>query len=247
MTLDSTINFDVEWGYRPETQLALKWHELSGGKFVASDRGTSNDKYFANIIASGTIAQVQALEDHLNTNKNQVLTMDADGGEEIFGAEVDHSSSLSVVMVEKGNLNRIDFTNATLRLKFFLNQSPTLVADTATLANIEYAYQYRTDRDYHLNPLYHQVGNTVDLQYRNYDTPIFEISLRLLHQQQQEVRKYITQTARGTAITWPSVTFDVFPTDYSEPHTVRIVDWEDGGRENTEFWNLRIKLIREPS
>jgi len=86
------------WNYKPITTPAIKWNQVSNGNWNGSDRGSSTDIFEAQIRFMGPESELQALENFLDSNRES-FTITLDTGEEIFGADLDYSSSLTVTVV----------------------------------------------------------------------------------------------------------------------------------------------------
>lgn len=236
--------FNIEWGYTPETKVAIDWHHRSDGTYSSSDRGISEDKYYASFSYRDEIANVYALESALASNKDQTTSsITLSEGEEIFGAEVVTGAHTAMV-ISKTPVQRISFTHAEMTLRVLLTSTPTKVSLTGDLDHLVYGYEYQADRLY---DMYNHItlDNTVAKSHRGYDQYVFNHSFILTHEEMQYTREFLLTDNRASSFTLPSLTtVEPFGPSVSAPHTVKIVDWKDEGRLNQVYWGINITMVR---
>jgi len=240
----STIN--IPWNYKPVTNISVTWEQKSDGNWRAVDRGISQDSYMADIVFQGVRSQLEGLETALDSNRNE-FTATFGSGEEIFGADVDHSGNQTVTVTKYGGIRRISnpFWEMPLTLKLI---SPSFVSITGTLENITLqSFQSNQFSEFDITRefTYDQVGNHLD---QERDPGYFSAEFEQTHTQMQEIRTYIRSTNRTGSLTFPTINGVSTPFGYREgtgPFTVRLIEWEDLGRKNLLDWGLRLKFARE--
>lgn len=234
----------IDWGYKPRTVQALSWSQKSNGKFTSSDRGTGEDYYLGTFRYTDTLANVYALEEQLVLNTSSLYGITLEEGEEIFGAEV-NTGFIFVTAEEWGIVERTNYNYATIEITLKPEYwSVSKVSVTGTLDNLVYGYQYTAGREVSNNSTVF-LDRSGTSSSRAYDTYIFSSTFTLTHEEMQEVRTFIIDDNRGAAFTLPPLpVVEPFGPLVSEPHTVKIVEWEDLGRINKEYWSIKITFVR---
>ena len=64
MLIEAT-EVDIEYGYAPRTELAVKFRKTASGKYIVSNRPISEDIYYSTFTVIGTHSNVGAIEDVL--------------------------------------------------------------------------------------------------------------------------------------------------------------------------------------
>jgi len=90
--------------FKPKTKLAITWRQLSSGNYAGLDRGDGSDVYEADVGFYGKETAIDKFIDEIEanrTNPSNVITLDNffGKGENIFGENFDHSSSISATVL----------------------------------------------------------------------------------------------------------------------------------------------------
>ena len=235
------------WGYKPDTIPAIKWHQLSNGNWRGSDRGSSEDIYMSSILFQGPRSELTTLENFLDSNRRS-WNITLGTGEEIFGADVDYSSAISVTVVDYGKISQLGYNKWGMAMKLrantlsFLSVTPSL--DSLRLSS-HISDQY-SEFDIDKKFSYDEVAFFND---HASDPGIFEGRFTQTFTEMQAIRRYLSNTLRNGSAT-PFPTFGGITTPFgiregTGPFTFRVVDWNDLGRSNYVDFELKIKFVRE--
>ncbi len=231
-------------GYKPMTEWSIEgdWFD---GQWKASDLGAAYDVYKAEVTFQGPEALIQTVENTINTYRNTTMSMTCEEGEEIFGAEVDYTSALSVVPADIGPVERVNMALYSLKVEFRLSGTPSFKSlspslSALTLRDIKYTANSTWDRKVNAT-----LDNSVFIRNSEGNQGIFEAEFVQRQDDMANIRRYILNNARANDFSFP-LSID-YPFGYragTGPFTVTIVDWEDLGRFRYSEWGLRIKFAR---
>jgi len=234
------------WGFRPVTRPAIKWIETADGNWKASDRGSSEDVYEAEIMFKGPESELSDLETVLDSNKEN-FSITCGEGEEIFGADIDYSSYLDVTVVNYSSPNptRDSFSTWSMGLRLRL-LSPSFVATAGSLSNLrlaQNAYTAYSEFDATKTFAYDGAANYLDA---DTEAGVFSARFKQTQTEAEEVRRYMLNTNRTGNLTFPSigVSKPFGQRAGTGPFTVRIVEWSDEPRPNLIDWIFHIKMAR---
>ena len=230
------------WGYTPETSVAIKWVQSGNGNWTGSDRGAGEDVYETTLSFKGTFAELTSLDTVLNDNREN-FDITCGTGEEIFGADIDYSSPLDVVVVKYGEMSRVTYSSYTRDLTLRL-LSPTFQTITPSLSSLMLKFQYVATSEV---DTYNQFTYDGIADYKDHGTDpgIFEAVFRQTNDEMKAIRRYLTVTCRNSTVAFPAIEDYPFgPNADVGPFSVKIIEWEDMGRSNLQFWNIRIKMAR---
>lgn len=246
MDFDGTTVLTL-FGWSPDTRDSIKWHQVSNGNWRGSDRGALEDVFEANVNFMGPRADLVNLESSLDSNRYEFDAIFGDG-EEIFGADIDYSSAISVTVVNYGKIQQLGFGKWSMPLKLRAHQ-PTFLSVSGSLACLRLSSFVSTQESkFDLTKQF-----TYDeLTYFNdhvADPGVFEGEFTQNTFEMKQIRRYLLNTLRNASAT-PFPTFGGITTPFGSregagPFTFRIVDWQDLGRPNLTDWKLRIKFARE--
>ena len=257
----STIPIKI--GFKPITKWAIKWHDkpLAGGNYKGSDRGIGEDVYESEITFRGTLTELTALETRLDANRSVIDDSDTyncvfSEGEEVFGMDLDYSSvgGYQVSVIKYGKIRKVAFRVFEMNWTIRLAETPvflaTPAASLASLRKISHAdtresiyditKHFTYDRD--LFALDHYESGAANTGAGTYTTTFSQTN-----DEMTAIRRYI-MTNRATTIS-PLPDFDtlVYPFGTiagSGPFDVKIINWEDLGRIDSQEWSLRITFAR---
>ena len=240
-------NVNIWWGYKPVTEWAIEGGWFCG-QYKACDTGSAYDVYKADIIFKGPESLIQTVESSgLNTSRESTFSLTCSEGEEIFGAELDYSSPLTVAVEGYPKTSRVSVpihqaSTLTLRLTStpaFKTLTPSLSA--LTLQDIS----YDANSDWDIKSGFTR-DHTASFQDGEADPGIFEAQFKQRPSDMADIRRYIMLTARANSFTFPLSWID-YPFGYragTGPFSVKIVDWEDLGRSRYSEWGLKLKHAR---
>ena len=105
--LNRTIALKVLPDFRPEYIPGWKWQQLSSGNWFAVDRGVATDQYCTTVNLYGRESAINAVITEIESNRTtfvasqNVLTLsEFSSTEKIFGADIDYSGYISVIVDE---------------------------------------------------------------------------------------------------------------------------------------------------
>ena len=241
MVWDSeTIN--TLWGYQPITTPAVSWRQVTNGNWISDDRGFAEDIYRAGISFKGTAAQLATLETVLNSNR-ETFDITCGVGEEIFGADIDYSGTLSVSVVQYGTIQSVNFGVFTMPLMLRLI-SPTFTG-TASPASLIVPHQYEPNSAFTIQKNF-SLDGTAYYAYTATDPGLFRATFRQTSADMKAIRRWLSTTARGSAVSFPlSVAKPFGQRSGDGPFTCFVIDWRDLGRKNYGDWELDITFARQ--
>lgn len=251
MIWDSRTVFTL-WGYKPETKTAIKWHRRADGNWRGSDRGQIEDNYSAQVIFRGPESELIDLESVLDDNRFN-FTATFKEGEEIFGADVDHTGPLGLVVTEYGKIRQADFKvfemNLTLR-----NLSPEFITVTPDFTQLRTSsHQNTRETEFQITKLFAYDNSAFAVDHLSNDGTepgIFTARFSQTKDEMPAIRQFLSVTARATKIPFPTfggITKPFGNRAGSGPFDVRVIDWDDLGRQDFCDWNLSITFARELS
>ena len=233
----------TEWNYRPLTKLAIKWSKTADGNWTSLDRGATEDVYESSILFRGPESELSDLETFLGNNRN-AFDITVGTGEEIFGADVDHSGTLSVTVTDYGEIKRASFGAYTmpLRLRLF---SPSFTG-SASFSNLRIDdFNYQAGSSFDITKSFSYDGSATYMDGET-DPGIFAATFRQTHAEMKEIRRYLTTTARTASVSFPSfgVSEPFGQRMGTGPFNTKIIKWEDMGRSNLIDWRINITFSR---
>lgn len=241
----------IIWGYKPETKIAIKWHQRADGNWRGCDRTADEDVYQANVTFRGPIAELIDLETVLN-NKRTDFVANFNNGEEIFGADVDHSGDVSIIVTRYGKIRKVAFKDIfemSLTLRLLNPMFKSIVPDFTRLRKS--THQDTRETIFELTKLFtfDQVAFVADHISNDGTEPgLFQAQFTQDQAEMPAIRRYLTVTARATKIPFPTFDNILFPFGTragSGPFNSRVIRWDDLGRQNFCDWNLSITFARD--
>jgi hypothetical protein len=231
----------VTWGYQPMTQWAVEWKPLATGYHAARDRGAAQDTLSAAVVFKGPQDELEALEGVLADNR-ETFAITCAAGEEIFGADVNYSGSLSVTVEDYGRCERVSFAQYSMPLRLRL-LAPTFTG-TASLAALRLSsWRYGASSSFDITRKFSYTGTVSHLDHRT-DAGVFIGEFTQTTAEMKAIRRALLSTVRGAAIPFPNFGGITQPFGHRAAATpflkCNILEWEDLGRENFTDWRLRI-------
>lgn len=246
----TTFNAKVKPDFRPLTSLALKWIQLANGNWRAVDRGSSTDMYRARIRLYGTESLIDQFLDEVEYNRitcSHVLTLsNFNATEHIFGADVDHSSSISATITEIDS--REQRTWKGFGVSCVLQASSPSFTGTPALPSLEclsWGYEGDSSWTWNKSDSYNGTFNYAD---RKSDVGLFNGRFLFSDADMIALRGYL-RTQRGATISIPDIDGVSTPfgsrRDSGYPYNVKVIDWEDMGMRDVRHWWMSLTLAEE--
>lgn len=249
MTFDGKTVYTL-WGYKPRTIPAIDWHQRSDGNWRGSDRGTGEDVFEADIIFRGPIAELTDLETALNDNRAE-FDATFNTGEEIFGADVDHTGTLEITVTEYGKIQQVDFKvyEMPLRLRLFSPTFKSVSADFTALRTADFQNTRETVFETNKMFTYDGEGFAADHLANDGTEPgIFQATFNQTTSEMPAIRRYLLTTARANKIAFPTfggITQPFGTRAGTGPFNCRVIAWDDLGRQDFGDWALSITFARD--
>lgn len=236
------------WKYKPVTKPAIQWLQKSDGNWSGVDRGTAQDVYESQIVFKGPTSELLTLETVLAANRED-MDITCSTGEEIFGAEIDYSSAISVAVVDYGKITRTNFALNSMPLRLRLVETPSIVSTAASLSSLRLSnWKWSPNSEFDLIKIFSYDGTPTYLDGET-DPGIFKAKFRQTQTEMEAIRRYLMETARTNTIS----SFDFSGFGVSRPFgqrnaastfNVKIISWQDMGRINYCDWELSITFAR---
>ncbi len=230
------------WGYQPITRPSVSWIRKSDGNWSGDDRGVSEDSHEAAINFKGTEAELSTLETVLAANRES-YSITCGAGEEIFGADVNYSGSLTVVVVQYGNIQSINKGVYSMPLKLRL-PAPSFIG-SASLANLRVAHKFSPNSQFDISKQFSLQGTGRYLDYAT-DPGLFKAVFKQTFEEMKAIRRYLLTTSRTASVSFPAIGISK-PFGQrmgTGPFTVKVIQWRDLGRKNFTDWEVEITFAR---
>jgi hypothetical protein len=243
--LFGSLEIPFTWGYKPITDTAITWSQLSNGNWRGVDRGQAADIYQSQISFVGTESELSDLETFLNSNRVSFSATITEK-EAIFGANIDYSSPLTVYVSDYSDVKRISFNQYAMELRLLLD-SPTFATITPLLSVLKVA-SYTSTQQTNFTIKNHV---TYDGEFNLYDSLVddgfFECIFTQTLAEMKQIREYLRTTARASTITFPTISGIDKPWGQrtGTPTNCKIISWEDLGRINYIDYGIKLKFARE--
>jgi len=231
------------WGYQPVTKPAIIWTQKADGNWAGYDRGVAEDVFEANVIFNGPSSELTELETLLNDGR-ETFTVTCGDGEEIFGADIDYSSALTVAVMDHGTIERLSFGMYSLALTLRLISTIAYLgsASLATLRLGSFNYQTGSQFDTVTHPYYDRTVAVID---GSRDPGVFRASFSQTTAEAKAIRRYLLTTGRTGAVAFPSIGVSYpWGTRMSSGGNCKIIAWQDRGRMNLQDWQFEITFAR---
>jgi len=242
----------IQWGYKPQTEIAIKWHKLANGNWRGCDRTADEDVYESSVVFRGPESELTDLQSVLNDNrKNFDATFNS--GEEIFGADVDHTGTISIMAFPTGKIRQADFKvfelSVTVRLLNPMFKS--VVPDFTKLRTS--THQNIRETEFELKKLFTYDGEAFVVDHLSNDgdeSGTFTAQFTQKIDEMPAIRRFLTVTARATKIVFPTfggITKPFGTRAGTGPFNCRVIRWNDLGRQTFCDSNLSITFARDLS
>jgi len=244
--IPSPLRVEIDTDFRVETELALKWAQLSSGTWVATDGGAASDIYRSRI-------SVRAREDVINdiimaifnnrtagiAGENNITLNGFTDNEKIFGEDVDHTGDITAVVISMSDRHQMAFKSWRLTLELqAVSVGFVGSPGTVTLTNFDYLYKGYAKETINRYDSYQ--GNFYFADHRA-DHGVFEGTAYLSLENMITFRRSLA-TQRGAPITTANMggVANVFgPTrDNTWPKNITYIEVKDLG-----YWGLHHKMV----
>ena len=240
----------ILWRYKPQTRIAIKWAQRADGNWRGSDRSVDEDIYEANVVFRGPIAELTDLETVLNAKRNE-FNATFNSGEEIFGADIDYSSTIPVIVTRYGKIRKSDFKvfEMTLTVRHLNPMFKSIAPDFTKLRKASHVDTRETVFELTKLFTYDQNAFVIDhLSNDGTESGIFSVQFTQTIDEMPAIRRFLTITARATKISFPTFDNLSFPFGTragSGPFNCRVIRWDDLGRQTFCDWNLSMTFARD--
>ncbi len=240
----------VLWKYKPQTKLSLKWSQRADTNWRGCDRSTDEDVYGADVTFRGPIDELTDLELVLAQRRADFI-INCNSGEEIFGADVDHSGDVKVIVTNYGKIRHVSFKvyEMSLSLRMVETSFLNVVASLDSLRTLghvdtrETAFEmnklFTYDQDIYIQDHLSQDGTEAGTYQARFNQDRDEMAA---------IRRYLSTTARAKKIPFPTFGNILYPFGTRAglgPFNCRIIRWDDLGRQGFCDWNLSITFARD--
>jgi hypothetical protein len=233
-------------GFKPETELALKWIQTSNGNYYATDRGASSDVYNCSISTYGKEDEINNFLNEIESNRlsdSHIFAMYGfNSGEKIFGADIDYSGYLGVTIIEISD--RVQKTWKGFRLDLKLRSlSPSFIGTASFPSLLHLDIGYTGTARLAVNKFDSYTGSFTYADDES-NTGIFEGTFFFTDTEMKNARRYIA-TQRGSNFTISGingVTYPFGPTRGTFPITAKLIKWEDMGQAWNDHWKMKLRF-----
>jgi len=240
----------IEWGYRPRTTPAIKWHQRSDGNWRGSDRGPGEDIFSADITFRGPKSELTDLETVLNDNRGE-FDATFNSGEEIFGADIDHTGTREIIVTRYGKIRHAAFKVFEMSLTVRLH-NPVLKVVTGDFSKLR-TFDHTDTREtvFELSKYFSYDNNSfiIDRLSNDGDEPgMFVARFTQNRDEMPAIRRYLLNDARAKQIPFPTFGGIIHPFGTRAgigPFNCRIIKWEDLGRRGLCDSDLSITFARD--
>ena len=244
------FNAKVKPDFRPMTELALSWRQLSSGNWRATDRGTDADRYGADIRLYGTETNINQFLTELEVNRasgSHVLLLSGfNATEHIFGADVDHSVQISATVTELGRRAQRTWKGFGVSLKLVAH-SPAFVGTPSLPVFRCLQWGYKGAASFSVNKIESYKGAFTYTD-RGADVGLFEGEFEMTDAEMRDFRRYIAGI-RGATISISAI--DGVDNPFGPrrasgyPYQAKIVRWTDMGMRDVNNWTVQLTLAEE--
>ncbi len=243
------FQFKTHPGYRIDTRLSLKWVQLSSGNWVATDRGTTEDIYEAEVFTTGTESVINNIIDQLQANRiagsgtpNQITLSSFSTSEKIFGENVNHTSINATVLNQP---KRAQVAWKTYSVSLLLRAISPTFSGSSSLPTLKYCeVGAEQDADFTIKKSDSHNGTFSYADHRS-DSGIFDAVFTLTTANMILIRNYI-QNQRGGNFTLADSFGIAYPfgkrSSNSYPFTCKLIEWEDLGLFGLLYNRIRLKF-----
>jgi hypothetical protein len=243
----AAVDLLVKRDFRPRTDYALGWAQVSDGNWKASDRGAASDVYASSFEVYGKYAKLKTVLDAIQVNRtnaapNDLTIESVTTGEQIFGADVDYSTHTHIAITKMGRIKQQSWKGFSLDMEArALSPSFTGSASLPALSYVSVGYE--GDRDMTLSPRF-AYDNTATYIDESADAGTLTMVVTLTVANMRNLRRYLA-TVRGAAFNMASpggVAYPFGPRGDTGTISVKCIDFEDMGMWGIAWWRAKLKL-----
>lgn len=231
-------------GWKPETQLSIKWKRLSSNNWSATDRGSSADVYRTKITVYGNETYINSIILGLDSYRRIYIPFTTFyDDEKIFGENIDYTGTLNCILLEKSPRRQLSFKGFSFDLSLEL-LSPTFTG-SSSFPTLQYTWMPEQAREYlwKYYPTYDRTWYYTDGYHA--DSGTFNGTFILTAADMVLLRNYIKTQRTGNF-----TLSDTFGVDYpfgreslnSYPYTCKLIEWEDLGLWGQLYRRIRLKF-----
>jgi len=243
----------ANWGYRPITKPAIKWHQVSNGDWRGSDRGAGEDTFEAQMLFRDDLTELTVLESVLDSNRGK-FSATFSTGEEIFGADLDYTSAYDVTVINYGKIRKVAYKVYEMPLTLRLVDDPTFVSTAASLATLRKSSHADTrESEFDLTKYFTYDRFDIVTDHQS-DPGTYTAEFTQTQSEAEAIRRYLLTTARANTISnffdgasppFDNIQYPFGTREGNGQFDVKIIDWRDLGRPNLCDWKFSITFARE--
>lgn len=269
--LINSNKYRVLQNFTPNIIPAIKWKKKSNGKWVASDRGDTQDIHEATIKIYNTYAILTSLMTDLNTYQG-TLSVAFGVGEEVFGPHIDYSAPIYINVIKYGTLKKTNFSLYELQITIrLLNHTDYYISDDVTtdpdflpktlysIKNVDEGAQI--DRDWTIKKIdtstnvfeyvsHLSENGTCKLKITYFDSGVSVNNLvgKVIKCMLTHVRSETTffpghESAFNSGSPWGGIIKPFGPRDVETLRRVRIIDWKLETKQSPTIWEMSITFV----
>lgn len=245
ITTDYSISIKPD--FRPKTELALKWVQLTSGNFEAVDRTASEDRYRADVRIYGIKNKIDEFITEIESNRNASTTPHVvnisgfNATEKIFGADVDYAGSIPCTILDIGKVEQKTWRGYSLKMR--ICALSTSFVGSPSMPNLELLnIGYDGNSNYTINKTMNYDGSYTYLDHKA-DIGLFKGTFIFTDEESKEFRRYVA-TQRGATVLLNTINGVVKPFGTrrggSYPYNVKILNWHEMGIRGVSKWFFEI-------
>jgi hypothetical protein len=215
--------FKVKENYKPKTQLAFSWGQLSSRRYYPIDRGSSQDLYQADIEIYSTEGVIDSFLDKIEASRQDDVTISFETGEKFFGADIDYTNTIDCI-VEPSFKRQNTWKGFPLTVRLTA-LSPTFTGSPSLPVFKYLSHGYEADAEWTIN---RQMNYDVSINYSDHDTDkgIFRGEFTFNDSEMKALRRYYAIN-RGSNVSITGINGVTYPFGArragSYPYTVKIL------------------------
>lgn len=232
--------YKITYPYGSNWEFAIDDKTLTSGQLDRVDYGFTRDVITANLTAKGVQADINALADYINLNRD--IDVEFNLNEQPFGPHIEHGGVVfSGTVIKIREPRRINQSFHTLSIPFRINNPSLKPEVVGTLDNLIYPPEYSGgEMPREENNLKDNYGNFYN--YRMGTNGIHDITFSMKENKAAELLKYLTDSARADGFPLPADWQSLEPFA-GKSYTHAFLVGMGFSRARFKIWNITLKLL----
>lgn len=243
-----TKTFHVS-SFKVDTQLALKWTQVSNGNWVVTDRGASDDYYESVVTMKGRYDEIEPILTELNNNReagsNVITLSNFVSDEKIFGADIIYTGSLNATVIDFPNIKQksLHFFNISMRLRLLSPITFTSDEDLPSWNLVQIGYEGGI-QDHTIVKYDTYTGSFTYLE-EGKDVGIYKGTFVFSDTDMAKLRRYhaVNRGAKFTISDIPGVFKPFGPTGDTFPVDCSIKEIDNEKMRDVKYWFCDVELV----